>query len=420
MTASPTTQPRHPKGAPAGIGGEWREATRDRVADSIALSGPSDLGDVTHIKVGSRTPWGSAQSADHLAAGVVVVSTSSHGGIKLSPERNAQIPSALRQPTGWYEEDARSHIPAAYLPDAFPGAQQSAVAGLKNWFPDQYEEATGQSVSPDESFLRRRQAEAADAEAFRDAHRHDFVTTGGSCPSWCPTGYELVDLERRADGTTTTVMVPSGFWSRNATDRTDTPIVVNPNAHVDVTDLVERHKSANARPSGEKIHDLGISYGGLTPTMEQRARTELSDLRRTPEDGVTTLAGYLASRGVIGKSASVFSGDKAMTYYLELGDDQIFPVTQATYVALAGVPEILDDYDRARNEVWLSRIAQDKALKEHLRAPRDSKRNDTLLRAEQRTRKAQDVLSDLERQRGAAAKALNDDLNAQASARLGA
>ena len=42
-----------------------------------------------------RTPWGCSQDIVELAEGVWRVSTAGHGGLKLSPERWAELPAAV-------------------------------------------------------------------------------------------------------------------------------------------------------------------------------------------------------------------------------------------------------------------------------------------------------------------------------------
>ena len=74
---------------------------------------------------GASSPWGAVQGVDVIVpAHVVSVSTSSHGGIWVSPEVEATIPAACQAlarhyaPAGWYEEDCDCLIPMA-LVDGF-------------------------------------------------------------------------------------------------------------------------------------------------------------------------------------------------------------------------------------------------------------------------------------------------------------
>ena len=66
------------------------------------------------MKEGSYTLWGKAQCVAELAPGAWLVSTASHGGIKLDRKRNAAVPRGARQEGGWYEEDCQWAI-AAYV-----------------------------------------------------------------------------------------------------------------------------------------------------------------------------------------------------------------------------------------------------------------------------------------------------------------
>lgn len=72
------------------------------------------------------TPWGTAQEVEIIADGIVFISTASHGGYWLSPERNKKVPRSLREKTfvqnglnGWYEEDCDAEIVRAVFPEFF-------------------------------------------------------------------------------------------------------------------------------------------------------------------------------------------------------------------------------------------------------------------------------------------------------------
>jgi hypothetical protein len=65
---------------------------------------------MSSIRVGSHTPWGSADFAEELAPGIVIVCTPSHGGIHLDDERNAKVDLVWRNANGWYEEDCEANI----------------------------------------------------------------------------------------------------------------------------------------------------------------------------------------------------------------------------------------------------------------------------------------------------------------------
>ena len=78
------------------------------------------------------TPWGMAQSEETIGDGIVVYTTASHGGYRLSDERQAEVEARIPEfepwaGTGWYEEDCDWAVVALMFPAAFPeDAQQVA------------------------------------------------------------------------------------------------------------------------------------------------------------------------------------------------------------------------------------------------------------------------------------------------------
>lgn len=84
----------------------------------------------------SETPWGYAQTKRQQAPGIWFVSTASHGGVWLAPDRQAEMPEALKQfkPWGesspgspWYEEDCDWAIVALAFPGAFSESEIAAA-----------------------------------------------------------------------------------------------------------------------------------------------------------------------------------------------------------------------------------------------------------------------------------------------------
>jgi hypothetical protein len=131
------------------------------------------------------TPWGAPQHITKLADGIQSVSTASHGGIKLSSERNEQIPEYMRNADGWYEEDEQWAIVAVVYPDAFPsGTVVEAYGTLKNWHPDAYEKFTGRALKPGDSYVRDRQT-------FQREHANSLIVVSayGAWASWVPKGF---------------------------------------------------------------------------------------------------------------------------------------------------------------------------------------------------------------------------------------
>jgi hypothetical protein len=102
--------------------------------------------------------------------------------IKLSSERNEQIPEYMRNADGWYEEDEQWGKVAVVFPDAFPsGTVVEAYGTLKNWHPEAYEKFTGKTLKPGESFMRDRQL-------FQREHADSLVVVSacGAWASWVP------------------------------------------------------------------------------------------------------------------------------------------------------------------------------------------------------------------------------------------
>lgn len=71
---------------------------------------------------GSHTPWGQAQTINVIAPGITHVTTASHGGIHLSPERMAQMPAEYQDTWAggpWFEEDCDWAKVAVTFPEHF-------------------------------------------------------------------------------------------------------------------------------------------------------------------------------------------------------------------------------------------------------------------------------------------------------------
>jgi hypothetical protein len=103
-----------------------------------------------NVYKGMPTPWGAAQRAIVLAAGIGIVSTEAHGGIKLSHERNDIVPEYMRTDNGWYEEDCEIAVPLLIFKDEmldwdWPDSLRKSITcfdpakHLADWFPDEYE-----------------------------------------------------------------------------------------------------------------------------------------------------------------------------------------------------------------------------------------------------------------------------------------
>jgi hypothetical protein len=120
------------------------------------------------------TPWGSAQSVDIIADGIVWVTTASHGGALLDPGRTAAMP-AFMAGKPWcgnsssYEEDCEWCMPALFFEQEFRAFYlqrgrtdieqiiTSAKNTLRHWHPEAYEAFYDVTLKPGESHRRDKQ-----------------------------------------------------------------------------------------------------------------------------------------------------------------------------------------------------------------------------------------------------------------------
>lgn len=163
-----------------------------------------------------RSPWGAVDNHEIIAPGIISVSTPSHGGIKLDRTRNAKVHPALRIAGGWYEEDCEADIaiftfPAEFLTyvrsqgrDAEGFEPKGVSARLRQWFPDQWEDMTGEKVTAEQSKI------VADRE-FLAAHADDWVGvsalgTPDGVKVWCTKGGDRSSDDRAV------FLVPDGEY----------------------------------------------------------------------------------------------------------------------------------------------------------------------------------------------------------------
>ena len=142
------------------------------------------------MKTGSKTPWGKAQTIKVVTPGIISVTTSSHGGLKVSKALNDTIPAAGRKANGWYEEDCEWAIVALCFPAAFTCSQNLATKTCKDWYPAAYTAITDKEVNPSESYAMRKahfEAMTADkwvAKAARYVEGSSQNGTGGTVKVW--------------------------------------------------------------------------------------------------------------------------------------------------------------------------------------------------------------------------------------------
>jgi hypothetical protein len=127
---------------------------------------------------GMPTPWGTAQECGEILPGIGWVSTAGHGGMKLSSERNAQVPDYLRRADGWYEEDCEWAIVFCVFAEELQNTKHANAINrnehrrtLAHYYPDEYERFYGLTLQPGESWRRDRQL-------WHAAHAHELQAVG--------------------------------------------------------------------------------------------------------------------------------------------------------------------------------------------------------------------------------------------------
>lgn len=370
-----------------------------------------------NVHEGSRTPWGPAQSATEDAPGIVFASTGGHGGFKLSPERNAGIPTDLRNKNGWYEEDCESNIVAMYYPEAFPhvgGSAQELSDGaersVKDYFPDQYTKATGIELTEADSSTLRDRAKAANEQAYREEHKDEFVSTGWGSDydgSWVPEGYYAIEARREADGEKRQFLIPkeeciSDHMLRRA-------VLVDPRRHRDVTGIgnigMEQYKEPEVPLV--KGDDLKISTDHLTPAAQKKAEKELDTHYRYPDGSIKTLREDIEESGLRGKSYVLNDAGTGKKYYLKLEDgSHVRPVSKAVWDSVQGAPDVTKESHKANMEMHmaLSRASKyeanfegAKARKARAEAEEWRKRHDEAQAEERKDWKSPEELQEMRR-----------------------
>jgi hypothetical protein len=125
--------------------------------------------DRQNIRSNEYTRWGRSQDAKLYAEGIVFHSTASHGGLVLSPERNAKVHPMLRDSAGCYEEDCHWSAVALTFPHLLTSYERRcAERCVKESWPDAWEKISGTVLGPGESHEK-------DRRAFAAAHANDWV-----------------------------------------------------------------------------------------------------------------------------------------------------------------------------------------------------------------------------------------------------
>jgi hypothetical protein len=329
-------QKRQPKGV--SDGGQFAASVNPE--STLVLDDGDDLsmsyhvaGNVSNVQEGSRTPWGTADSAHHIAPGIVTVGTPGHGGVKLSPERNKKVPSALRNASGWYEEDCEAYIPMMAHPEVFvregrtlDDVYLSARKGIIDWFPDEYEKAfdvrlaVGQSRSKDEKTWHEIHADDEIAiSAIGDGDQMVKVTV-------CRGG--RVDNGKNLDSSRD-IRVPRADYDnldlRQPLGKHPGSFIVDPTKHyVDVTPPPKPPKAPLLRYRGIDTSHLGVD-------ARFRAERDLKKVFNFQNGPSRTLREIVESGGVTSKSSMIVSAGRRMYYLRHAVEDEGQSPTESPY-----------------------------------------------------------------------------------------
>lgn len=290
------------------------------------------------VHVGSRTPWGTADHTTDVAPGITIADTSSHGGVKLSPERNKVIPPALRASSGWYEEDCEYNIPARYFAEEFAAQphitrtadefREDADSSIKHWFPTQWEKANGRELAPGESRTK-------DESSWAAAQGDKPIVTSASRSKSDPDMLVVTARPLGHDGTGAPAeyLVPAAeYETRRASSELgqNHRFVVDPARHPQLP-------PAPAAPSTEKpvhrapmpdVHEL-MADSTLTTTARDRILGDLNKRWSMRDGRVLSLRDMIEEEGVHGVHAWV-EGTR-MNYSVSLQGGYSTPVKKATW-----------------------------------------------------------------------------------------
>lgn len=392
----------------SGAQGQFGELSH--AANNVQLDESFDWGEV-HTGVGSRTPWGSAQDVSYPAPGIAQVSCAGHGGIKLSPARNAAVPAPLRNSSGWYEEDCESHIVAWVHPEAFPrwmGGDLEAIredgrGGVVRWFPDEYEKATGDTIPLGESHVKDK-AEYDAANAGRRCLYTVGATEHPDYPGMVVVTTDILPTNRR---NFSRHMIPLPDYQAAMEHRQYGAASVAPMLP---SSAVEVPEALDAKPEVQPVTTINV--GRLTAVQRARAEADLDKRWRDRQGRAFSLREDIAAGKFNGKTVTYSESGKP-EYHLRLtgGESRIMPVSKAVWDAFDSPDErtqaeLMRAKWRAKNAaVTQAHQRGDRADAERLGAEEKRLRDD-LERLEAEEREARRLVTEQARRRREAADKL--------------
>ncbi|WP_018185993.1 hypothetical protein [Microbacterium sp. 77mftsu3.1] len=359
--------------------GEFGE--HEHSAPELALTGtqwPEDLGrseprrtgdewlvskwGTVDVPYGARTPWGPAQHASREADGIVFVPTAGHGGYKLSKERNAAIPPAYRNASGWYDEDDDRAIVDFYHHDALFNRPQDAGTprgerltyldqALRDRYPAQWERVNGRKLEAGESRTK-------DEQTWRDDNADEYVVVSHRIVSTSP---DLVEVTARRESTgdedkfvltkaQSDVAKAEAELEAGAGSRYRIPEGVTPEPRPE-PEVVPVIPGVTAVPSTE----------GLTAAAAKKVQADLDKLWRLDDSRVLTLRQQIEQGIITGKEVRVDPTSGARSFYLvDANTNQLVKVSKGTFDAYEA-PDTRTERDLAFEEYQVASAKFDKA-----------------------------------------------------------
>ena len=399
------------QGAGSSAGGQFAAKSNSRPGASLSAGTSERQWEELNLREGSRTPWGPAQTIYGVAPGIAVASCAGHGGVKLSPERNREVPEALRNSDGWYEEDVEYNIPVVAFPDEFAAHHKRDIsdeseASIRDYFPDKWEKWRGRTLQPGESRERDRQT-------WADRHKADPVVNSAimsdTFPDMVRVSARIAETDERAE-----YLVPRDEYRARNDDNGDLGrdgrFVVDPARHAKLPPEQKDDRPANAPQqvlSDDDLHQRmregrlsHRAYKNITGDLDQRWRRaggKVMDLREIAEtEGFARKTAYL-------------DGSRR-TYALVQEDGSSFRVKKDTWDAFSKVEDDRTDFDKVQQELMIYRDRLDaqrrnydpvtpkqKARLRELEEKRDSLEGDDRARMSQAHERRQQIMADRER-----------------------
>lgn len=292
-----------------------REAARDRTTGQF---GAQQLSEPNVGNAGLEQDWGkpepfkrhphgvlnySEDTVTTVMPGVLFVSTPGHGFYRLSPERQAVIPPCLRR--SWYEEDCESSIISMYH-GRTPEETEAGTARVADWFPDEYEKATGERLGIEDSYVRAQ-------KVFKDLNAERFVTRSAVNSAEHP-GMVEVSLSCQCTGEQRRLLVPRDVYSApHGFGRYTAAPWVEPDGHsfADITPPPEPKRTA-------KVHRTVIDMSKVSPGRRGTVERDLGKMFRFPDGTVASVKDMIETTGVIRKVSGAHQGSDRRSYWISL------------------------------------------------------------------------------------------------------